>query len=365
MKESAGMARNTEPGLEANALRHFAGRRGFLVGSVAVLGALLTAGWTTSRRLSSDDDLAGMKPGDYFWDPERAPQGEVVMIVSVPDQRVAVYRGGVRMAVATCSTGRKGHATPTGVFTILQKDADHVSSTYKGAAMPFMERLTWSGIALHAGNLPGYPASHGCVRLPLEFAKHLFSITHLGVVVIIADAASEPIDVVHPGMMLPGHAREEAEQVVRAAASKTLPPERRDHHGARPAKVLVSVADRTVTLLEDGHVVAKGPAYVRDPQRPVGNHVFVLREAHEGGAAFVWMAVAYAAGDARAVLEAEVIDRITTDQPTADALHTLMHPGLTMVVTDQPAPDVSRSDRGFVIATHHEPEGWQTRIERN
>ena len=89
-------------------------------------------------------------------------------------------------------TGRKGHRTPTGVFTVLQKDKDHVSSTYKGAKMPYMERLTWSGIALHAGNLPGYPASHGCIRLPLDFAHKLFSISHLGMVVILADATQNP-----------------------------------------------------------------------------------------------------------------------------------------------------------------------------
>ncbi len=74
------------------------------------------------------------------------------------------YRNGVRIAVSTCSTGKKGHETPTGVFTILEKDKDHHSSTYNNAPMPNMNRLTWSGVALHAGNLPGYPASHGCVR---------------------------------------------------------------------------------------------------------------------------------------------------------------------------------------------------------
>ncbi len=85
------------------------------------------------------------------------------------------------------STGRPGHPTPTGVFDILEKEKDHVSTIYKGAEMPWMERLTWTGIAMHAGDLPGYPDSHGCVRLPLEFSKLLYTVTTKGGTVIIAD----------------------------------------------------------------------------------------------------------------------------------------------------------------------------------
>ncbi|MEY3082745.1 MAG: hypothetical protein RJA94_2730 [Pseudomonadota bacterium] len=111
------------------------------------------------------DDL---KNGEFNWFPERSPGGPVIIIVSIPDQLVHVYRNGIRIAASTCSTGKPGHRTPTGVFQILQKDKHHRSSTYSNAPMPNMNRLTWSGIALHAGNLPGYPASHGCVRLPMQ-----------------------------------------------------------------------------------------------------------------------------------------------------------------------------------------------------
>ena len=139
----------------------------------------------------------------------------MAIIVSLPEQRVYVYRNGVEIAVSTCSTGKPGHSTPTGIFTILQKDKNHHSSTYNDAPMPNMERLTWSGIALHAGQLPGYPASHGCVRLPLEFSQKLFTVTHLGTPVIIANAASAPADVVHPGQVLAADAEAEFDQVRR------------------------------------------------------------------------------------------------------------------------------------------------------
>ena len=107
------------------------------------------------------DPAFPLKPGDFIWHPERATEGPVVVIVSIPEQKAFVYRNGIRIGQSTVSTGRPGHATPTGVFTILQKDINHHSSTYNNAPMPYMERLTWDGIALHAGHLPGYPASHG------------------------------------------------------------------------------------------------------------------------------------------------------------------------------------------------------------
>ena len=121
-----------------------------------------------------------LKPGEFEWHPERSESGPVLMVVSRDDQVVYVYRNAVEIARSTVSTGKKGHTTPTGVFQILQKHKDHYSSIYKGAAMPYMQRLTWQGIALHAGNLPGYPASHGCIRLPYEFSKKLYGVTAMG-----------------------------------------------------------------------------------------------------------------------------------------------------------------------------------------
>ena len=123
---------------------------------------------------------ARLEPGEYLWHPEISPQGPIVMVVSLPEQRAYVYRNGVLIGASTVSTGKKGHETPTGVFTILQKHEDHYSNLYNDAPMPYMQRLTWSGVALHAGRLPGYPASHGCVRMPYEFAHLLFGETKTG-----------------------------------------------------------------------------------------------------------------------------------------------------------------------------------------
>jgi lipoprotein-anchoring transpeptidase ErfK/SrfK len=135
---------------------------------------------------------SALRPGEFVWKPERAPAGDVEIVVSIPLQRAYVYRGGTLIGLTTVSTGKPGHRTPTGRFDILQKHARHFSSKYDNAPMPFMQRLTWDGIALHAGQIPGRPASHGCVRLPLDFARMLFEATRIGASVHIVDQAPAP-----------------------------------------------------------------------------------------------------------------------------------------------------------------------------
>jgi lipoprotein-anchoring transpeptidase ErfK/SrfK len=128
-----------------------------------VLGALAAAP-VIGAVAFAEEAMIGIEnqlSGEFAWHPERSLEGPVAVIVSTPEQRVHVYRNGIRIAVSTCSAGKPGHETPTGVFTVLRKDAHPDSSTCNNASMPNMNRLTWDGIALHAGNLPGYPASHG------------------------------------------------------------------------------------------------------------------------------------------------------------------------------------------------------------
>ncbi len=133
-----------------------------------------------------------LDPGEYVWQPESSPSGEVVVVVSIPLQMAYVYRGGGLIGVSTVSTGKPGNDTPVGSFEILQKRRDHRSNLYNDAPMPFMQRLTWDGIALHGGEIPGVPASHGCIRLPHAFASRLFAVTELGASVHVLDSAPGP-----------------------------------------------------------------------------------------------------------------------------------------------------------------------------
>ena len=137
-------------------------------------------------------EYSTLDPGEFIWHPQAAKDGNIEIVVSLPLQVAYVYRGGTLIGVSTVSSGKPGNDTPTGSFQILQKRRQHFSNLYDNAPMPFMQRLTWDGIALHAGEIPGQPASHGCVRLPMAFAGHLFGATKLGAAVHIVDEAASP-----------------------------------------------------------------------------------------------------------------------------------------------------------------------------
>src|SRR3984957_20647151 len=141
--------------------------------------------WGAKASVPIDTPIAQLKKGEFLWMGEAVPTGPVVMVVSITEQRGYASCNGILIGATTVSTGSPGHQTPTGVFTVLQKHKDHRSTMYDGAPMPYMERLTWGGIALHAGGLPGYPESHGCIHLPSEFAQLLFELSTSGMTVVI------------------------------------------------------------------------------------------------------------------------------------------------------------------------------------
>ena len=125
-----------------------------------------------------------LKPGQYLWR-KGSFSGEARVVISIDDQLAYLYRGDQLVAVSTVSTGTDKNPTPTGIFSVLAKKPMHRSIKYDNAPMPFMQRIDQYGVALHAGHNPGYPASHGCIRLPSDFAKKLYSVTDLGAAVII------------------------------------------------------------------------------------------------------------------------------------------------------------------------------------
>jgi lipoprotein-anchoring transpeptidase ErfK/SrfK len=180
-------------------------RRAFLTLATATF---LACAATSARAQDADvqveaSEAKPLKPGQYEWTPDASPSGPVVVLVSLPEQMAHVYRGGVRIGRSTISSGKPGHETPTGVYTILQKRKVHFSNLYNNAPMPYMQRLTWDGIALHGGRIPGYPASHGCIRLPQDFAKALFDVTDIDMTVVIADETTHSARVLSPGDRVP------------------------------------------------------------------------------------------------------------------------------------------------------------------
>jgi hypothetical protein len=153
---------------------------------------------------------------------ETEMSGPLFAVVSIGDQRMSVYGPDGLAARVPVSTGMRSHPTPTGVFSIVQKKRFHRSNIYSGAPMPYMQRITWSGIALHAGALPGYPASHGCIRLPSSFAPRLFGATEIGQRILIAPRDAVPVEIAHKTLPAPAMQPSPAGVEISASGSETL-----------------------------------------------------------------------------------------------------------------------------------------------
>lgn len=317
-------------------------RREFVLGGAAALVAV------PALAIEGLTEIKDMKPGQFTWHPDREAKGPVAIIVSLPQQRVHVYRNGIRIAVSTCSSGRPGHETPTGVFVILQKDRFHKSSTYDDAPMPNMNRLTWSGIALHAGNLPGYPASHGCVRLPMAFSADLFSITHLGTPVIIA-GPDDPEDLTHPGMVLDGYEAGQFENVVATKDGKKHPDDWSESEVSPITSVIASSSDQSIMLIENDRIIAQGPLSVSGGDS-IGNHVFSL-QASGDSQTLQWIEVSRSGGAGGLFHKQSVLNRLGLSSDFANAMKSRMHPGMVLVLTDAPLHPNTRSERDFVVMT--------------
>ena len=269
---------------------------------------------------ASDGRIERLKPGEFLWAPEIAPAGPVTIIVSLKTQKAYAYRNGVAIGVSTVSTGTKRHTTPTGVFTVLQKDAAHVSNLYKDAAMPFMQRLTWGGIAMHAGNLPGYPASHGCIRLPLAFAKLLFGITRMGITVVITQDALVPVVVATPIILTPGNST--GTTGGRFAWNPALSPD-------GPVSIVISGRDRWVVVLRNGIEIGSSPIVLDVPVDRT--EAFTLQAIDAGGDHWLRLPLP---GETRTG-ELSAADRAKGHLPEGfrTALETVLTPGATLLVT--------------------------------
>lgn len=214
-----------------------------------------------------------LRPAEYVWAPQIAPDGPTLLIVNLRSQRAVIYRNGIPIGATSVSTGRPGYSTPTGIFTILQKHVEHYSSTYDNAPMPYMQRLTWRGIALHAGQLPGFPASHGCIRLPPGFAKLLYGATKVGMTVVITNSETTPRIAPTPETVLAGR---DADRPFEGPV--TWNPQA---SGTGPVSIIVSTADNRAVVLRNGIIIGSGPVAVDGPI--TGTWAYQYRSADGGG----------------------------------------------------------------------------------
>src|ERR1700756_4055901 len=201
-----------------------------------------------------------LKPGEYWWHPEISPKGPLMLLISIPEQTMHVYRNGILIGRSSVSTGSKGHNTPGGVFTILEKQQSYRSKKYDNAPMPNMQRLTWSGIAMHSGQLPGYAASHGCVRLPYDFSQLLFAATKSGGTVVIGDGKTPvPHLASNPGLVLAP--KDFSREMLHPLAQNEYDwqPERSPEG---PITIVISSADKAMYVYRSGNPIGRAAVEV-------------------------------------------------------------------------------------------------------
>ena len=147
----------------------------------------------TPKVVKKKGPVDSLRPGQFVWEKRDVYAGPLKIVAVLDVQRIYVFQNDKLVGFSTISAGKKGKETPTGYFNILQKNIDHKSNLYSNAPMPYMQRLTWDGIALHGGHIPGYPASHGCIRMPKEFAKALYGVTQMAQEVVVLQNTATPI----------------------------------------------------------------------------------------------------------------------------------------------------------------------------
>jgi hypothetical protein len=298
-----------------------------------------------------------------------AAGGPVTIVVSTDSQRLTVYDGESRVAQTPVSTGVPEHPTPHGVFSIIEKQVFHRSNLYSDAPMPFMQRLTWSGVALHEGHVTGRPASHGCVRLPQAFARELFRYTRRGARVIIAREDVTPAPIFGLAQFSPPSAARAGAgvEVVGLPGEIEQPAPQRTDPSRKAARNIV--AESPVTALinrKTGKIyvrrafapIFEAPITIDEPNRRLGAHLFVAHAAGFGGE-MSWSAVSVPGRTREAMLElnpqnrtsgggfgvspvfepsaSEALRRIHLAPGPAARLSALLAPGAALIISDEGA----------------------------
>jgi hypothetical protein len=339
-------------------------------------------------------------------------EGPFQIVVATARQQVTLYGQNGPIAQAAVSTGVPGHLTPLGVFTVISKQKWHRSNIYSGAPMPYMQRITWSGIALHAGPLPGHPASHGCIRLPQDFAIRLWGITKVGARVIVARDPAAPVEIAHPKLFVPKKLEEKSVPVAdktgvtkaamisagdppstaRSTAPLVLPemtgslagtpkegrPASEPPRPKGPVSVFVSRKQNRLFVRQGFVPLFDLPLTIVSPERPLGTHVFTAMGLKADGAGMRWTVVSIPSGYPPQTDEsgrrlkktsnnrrktpvepalqpastaAEALDRITLPPEAVERISALLTPGASLILSDNALSDETGIDTDFVVLT--------------
>ena len=308
----------------------------------------LASGSKVSSPLALAKQADRLKAGDWVWAGNIAPHGPVLVYVELDRQLATVYRNGVRIAVTTISSGKPGFATPGGVFTILEKDIDHRSRTYDDAPMPYQQRLTWKGVAMHAGNLPGYPASHGCVRLPLEFSKLLFKTTTMGGTVVIANSKADPYKRPPAGVLAPHAASGQSiarVPLLNSEAYRWNP----DAAPTGPVSIIISTGDQLVVVLRNGVEIGRARAVVA-PQES-DSQVLTLSKDTRGRNEWIQVGVNNLKAEDAAIVSTQGVERMQLPEGFVERMRAAMGAGTTVLITSASVDTNTTGVQTTVIAS--------------
>ena len=332
-----------------------------------------------------------------------APNGPLQIIISITGQRISVYDNGGLIERSSVSTGIRRHPTPLGVFSVISKERWHRSNLYSGAPMPYMQRITQSGIALHAGILPGYPASHGCIRLKNDFAIRLWHLTKRGARVIIARDDIRPVEIANPHLFesksSAASSLPESPDTMTDSAINTIPaahPPMMPNADAQqvtdlqapdstraadkpanivPISVFVSRKLSKLFVRRGGTPLFDIPVRIKDPEESLGTHVFTVMASQNEGARFRWMVVSMPEKSPHAPLApkrrppgknmAEItpaaastdkanaaLDRVEIPQDVVARISQLLTAGSSLIVSDYGPSKETRNDTDFIVEMH-------------
>jgi len=317
-------------------------------------------------------------------------KGPLQIIISIADQRISVYENGALIARSSVSTGVERHPTPLGVFSVIGKHKWHRSNIYSAAPMPYMQRITWSGIALHAGDLPGYPASHGCIRLTNDFATRLWRLTKRGTRVIIVREDVQPAEITNPHLFVPkpkvasasteaGTATLASNDNVTGAITSSLISNKDEgaktsdaaSAGVRtqkavPITVFVSRQLSKLFVRRGFTPLFEVPIKIRDMTEPMGTHVFSAMKFQDEGAALRWTVVSVPEksppnqGNSPGLQKGSSIpdkanaalERIEIGQDVVDRISDLITPGSSLIISDHGISHETGRDTDFIVLTH-------------
>jgi lipoprotein-anchoring transpeptidase ErfK/SrfK len=327
---------------------------------------------------------------------EVIPKGPFELIISIADQHLSLYGSGGLIARAPVSTGMRGHATPLGVFSVIEKQKWHRSNIYSAAPMPYMQRITWSGVALHAGVLPGYPASHGCIRLSSAFATRLFHLTKIGTRVIITRRDVAPMDIATPAFLMsapkpaesvanddprrrpgaPPEVKTAAAADVAASASDGAslqdPVDAGEQGGQpRPISVFVSRKTQNLSVRQNFAPLFDSPIRIDQPETPIGTHIFTAMATERSAMRWTLVSIPEDARseprkeERKAALQAgaksaqgpveqvnAVLGRVHIPGSVYDRISALLTPGSSLIISDDAVSNETGSDTDFIVLTH-------------